>query len=78
MATTRKTVYTHTCDLCGEVQDEEDLRHLYGEVPSRQRGVAFNRQSARPKADICDECQARPVSEVFAFLDGKAEGGPRG
>ena len=62
MATKTETIYHHTCDLCGAEKDEKDLRQLWGRE-ARQPGI-----SRRPKADICTDCQGRPVSDVIEFL----------
>ena len=58
----RRTITTieWTCDLCGEVRDEDDLGRLYG-PPGRAA-------SQRAQVDVCGACMGKPVSAVFAAL----------
>jgi hypothetical protein len=65
MATSKETIYTHTCDLCGSVRDEAELAHLWN-------GEQMSRNVRR--ADICPDCRSRPVSEVLGFLATRAPG----
>jgi hypothetical protein len=60
MATTSKTIYTHTCDLCGEVRDEDKLAHLYG--PADRAPFQGHR------VDICADCQGKPISDALAAM----------
>jgi hypothetical protein len=65
MATKSETTYTHTCDLCGQVKDDYQLRHLY-DKPSTM-------PSTMPKkVDICQDCSAtKEIDHVFAYFDEK-------
>ena len=59
MATKTETVYHHTCDLCGNERDQDELSHLWGPTP---------RHGQRPQIDICTDCQHKPVAEVIAWF----------
>jgi hypothetical protein len=63
MARTIKTVTTATCDLCGKVKDEGQLRQLSGH-PALKPGDSVT-------VDICRTCGDKPIHHALAFLDGK-------
>jgi hypothetical protein len=54
MAVRTETVTCHSCDLCGQDRDEDDLTRLDGGAKIGQR----------PQVDICNSCLARPIREV--------------
>jgi hypothetical protein len=62
MAVRTETVTYHSCDLCGQDRDEDDLTRLYG-------GGAKIGQ--RPQIDICNSCLARSIREVADWLRDK-------
>lgn len=66
MAKSSETIYTHTCDLCGEVKDQTELRQVWNGNPDLAHHPALADRIRA--ADICGSCQAKPVSEVFAFF----------
>lgn len=68
MATETKTITTHSCDLCGQVKDQDQLRRLYGE-PGRVVGGVL--QEPGQRVDICESCADKSTHHVFAFIDGK-------
>ena len=67
MATKTHTTYEHSCDICGEVRDRDELRHLYGPPPARApltRGKeadisAASASRARPSCARCSTSSAR-------------------
>jgi hypothetical protein len=56
MATKRTVTETHTCDMCGAERPREALITLSGPA------------SRTTSADVCPECQSRPISEFLAVL----------
>ena len=62
MAMRTETVTYHSCDLCGQDRDEDDLTRLYG------RG---QKAGQRQQIDICKSCLARPVGDVVEWLRSK-------
>jgi uncharacterized protein YijF (DUF1287 family) len=68
MATRTETVYHHSCDLCGNERDQDELSHLWGPTP---------RHGQRPEIDICADCQHRPVSELLTWFARQQEPAPR-
>jgi hypothetical protein len=60
LATQTITTKHHSCDLCGQEHQENELAHLYGP------GAFPNREGTR--IDICANCQTRPIAEVVALV----------
>lgn len=65
MATKTITTYEHSCDLCGAEHDEDELAHLYGEPDTRPTQGPYR---SHPRADICADCQSRPLSELLEYF----------
>ena len=69
MATTSKTTYTHTCDLCGGEGARGDLRRL-GRVDISEGDIIIRNPELKGKpCDVCPACQARPISELVAYVE---------
>ena len=75
MATTSRTIYTHTCDLCGAEKARDELTRLVPIPISEGASVEYWSTAAmRPPGDVCVACQQRPITELIAFLtDRRAE-----
>jgi hypothetical protein len=69
VATTSRTIYTHTCDLCGAQKARDELTRLVP-IPIREGdGVEFwVAATAGPPGDVCVTCQQRPITDLIAFL----------
>ena len=63
MATKSITTYEHTCDLCGAKHDEDDLVSVHARDTRSPHLAGQNL-----KADICKDCQAKPISELLAWF----------
>ena len=68
MATTSKTTYTHTCDLCGAEATRGDLRRLGRTGINEECVIIRNPELTGKPCDVCPACQARPISELVAFI----------
>jgi len=69
VATTSKTTYTHTCDLCGAECARDDLRRL-GWIDVSEGNISIRNPELRGKpCDVCPACQARPISELVAYAE---------
>jgi len=70
MATTSRTTYTYTCDLCGTAHPRHDLRR-FGLVTISEGGPASSRnpEIQGPPGDVCPACRERPISELLALLE---------
>jgi hypothetical protein len=66
MATKTITTYEHTCDLCGDPRDKAELAQLYA-----KRAQPIGAHYLYDQVDICEECRARPVSDVLDRLAAK-------
>ena len=57
MATTSRTTYTHTCDLCGTAHPRHDLRR-FGLVTISEGGPVSSRnpEIQGPPVDVCPAC----------------------
>ena len=77
MATTSRTIYTHTCDLCGAEKERDELTRLVPIPISEGDGVEYwSTAAVGPPGDVCVACQQRPITELIAFVrDRKAEQG---
>ena len=75
MATTSRTTYIHTCDLCGAEKARDELTRLVPIPISEGDGVEFwSAAAVGPPGDVCVACQQRPITELIAFLkDRRAE-----
>ena len=75
VATTSRTTYTHTCDLCGAEKARDDLTRLVPIPISEGDGVEFwSTGAVGPPGDVCTACQHRPITELITFLkDRQAE-----
>jgi hypothetical protein len=75
VATTCRTIYTHTCDLCGAEKARDELTRLVPIPIAEGDGVEFwGAGTAGPAGDVCVACQQRPIAELITFLkDRKAE-----
>lgn len=79
MATETITTYRHTCDMCGAEYDETKLAKLAAvDGAEIRRGPSVSaRNYSVPGTpvicDVCPPCQAKPISELLAWLD-KAAG----
>lgn len=54
MARTSRTIYTHTCDLCGAETPREGLTRVYDGIWGRNA------------VDVCRKCESRPIAEALA------------
>jgi len=73
MATTSETTYTHTCDLCGEVHDKQDLRHL----DAAQASTYIMGKGTPPwRADICEKCLDKPIRDVMTLFEKRRQDDP--
>jgi hypothetical protein len=71
MATTSKTSYTHTCDLCGAEHPRDGLRR-FGLVAIREGDITFrNPEIQGPPGDVCPACQQRPIADLAALLEAR-------
>jgi len=75
VATTSRTIYTHTCDLCGAEKARDELTRLVPIPISEGAGVEYwSTAAVGPPTDVCESCQQRPIIELIAFLkDRQAE-----
>ena len=75
MATTSRTIYTHTCDLCGAEKARDELTRLVPIPISESDGVEYwSTAAVGPPGDVCVSCQQRPITELIALLkDRQAE-----
>lgn len=72
MATSSKTTYTHTCDLCGAEHPRGDLRRFGLVTITEDRPVSSrNPEIQGPPGDVCPACQKRPISELLAILEAR-------
>jgi len=69
VATTSRTIYTHTCDLCGARKARDELTRLVPIPISEGDGVEFwSTATAGPAGDVCVACQQRPITDLIAFF----------
>jgi hypothetical protein len=54
MARTSRTIYTHTCDLCGAETPREGLTRVYDGIWGRNA------------VDVCGKCESKPIADVLA------------
>jgi len=69
MATTHKTIYTHTCDFCGAEKPRGEL-YGFGRVPITEADRTMrNPAITGDPVDVCKACQQRPMTELVEKLD---------
>ncbi len=69
MATTSRTTYTHTCDLCGAEHPRGEL-HGLGLVGVHDATPGLRPPEIEgPQCDVCPACRERPVADLLAFLE---------
>jgi hypothetical protein len=80
MTTTRKVIFTRTCDLCGTEQPGDNLGR-FGLVPITESDPATSgRASTGPeetrieesRVDVRSACRERPITELLGALEGHA------
>jgi hypothetical protein len=75
LATTSRTIYTHTCDLCGAEKARDELTRLVPIPISESDGVEFwSAGTAGPPGNVCVACQQRPITELITFLKDRKAG----
>jgi hypothetical protein len=69
MATTSRTIYTHTCDLCGAEYPRAELRR-FGLVRIGEEAsfVSADPTVDGPTVDVCEACQQQPIAEIVTWL----------
>lgn len=63
MSSKETATSAHFCDLCGEQREEDEPTSLYDKDQ-----VPFP-ASRSMQADVCTECQKRPIADVLSCLE---------